>query len=110
MKCENCRWYNTEELGGACEQLTKRGDDGIYYVDEESECVIPDERECCTNCRLSVKLEIWDYSNPHIPKYDTPGYVCMLFANEGLVVNMLGHDPDNGLCEGIILRAKNDND
>lgn len=110
MICKNCMWYNTKEFEGACEILTRRSNDGLYYIDEESDCVIPNERECCTNCRLKAKLKVWDYSAPHVPKYSTPGYVCMLFADEGSVVQMIGCNPDYGMCECFSLKEKKNDD
>lgn len=100
MKCKNCRWYNIDELDGACEILTKRDSDGICYMDKDTDCKIPYERECCTNCKLYLNMEAWDYSVPGVvDKHNLPGYTCMLFAHEGTAVQMIGIDPNNGMCE-----------
>ena len=57
--------------------------------------------ECCSNCRMKVELQTWDYSKVGSDNWKTtePGYVCMAFASEGTVIHMVGHDPDGGMCE-----------
>ena len=62
-------------------------------------------RPKCTNCRLKLRLEKYDYSKggcKHTPK---DGYICLAFANEGLAVQMVGINPEDGGCEMFAPKA-----
>ena len=62
-------------------------------------------RPKCTNCRLKLRLEKWDYSKRGVPKQEQEGYVCLAFANEGLAVQMVGINPEDGGCEMFTPKA-----
>jgi len=56
--------------------------------------------ECCNTCVHRLILEKWDYSHLSSDNWKEPqkGYVCDLFANEGIAVWMVGND-GKGQCE-----------
>ena len=62
-------------------------------------------RPKCTNCRLKLRLEKWDCSRRGVPKQEQEGYVCLAFANEGLAVQMVGANPEDGRCEMFTPKA-----
>lgn len=55
--------------------------------------------ECCRSCNKYMKLEKSDYSNGGCKHSDYDGFACLAFVNEGIVVHMVGVNPDNGFCE-----------
>ena len=62
-------------------------------------------RPKCTNCRLKLRLEKWDYSKRGVPKQEQEGYVCLAFANEGLAAQLVGIDPEDGGCEVFVSKG-----
>lgn len=55
--------------------------------------------DSCMTCRHRFELEKWDYSRSGVPKEKVPGFVCDIFASEGLMVNMVGGNPEKDICE-----------
>ena len=59
------------------------------------------EKECCATCKLNLSLESWDYGKVQSGepwKYQMAGFVCNLFADEGLAI-WRQDDPWHGMCE-----------
>lgn len=57
------------------------------------------KKMCCANCKKNYSLEKFDYSGKgcmHTPMY---GHICMVFADEGKAIWMVGDDPESGCCE-----------
>lgn len=55
--------------------------------------------DSCSTCRHRFDLQKWDYSQNGVPKEKMPGYVCDIFASEGLMVNTVGGNPEKDICE-----------
>ena len=55
--------------------------------------------ECCSTCNKYMKLEKSDYSGKGCKHSDYDGFACLAFADEGIVVHMVGVNPDKGMCE-----------
>lgn len=60
----------------------------------------------CKSCKNSLTLEIWDYNTPKVPRMALPGFVCTLFAPDGICSYMLGVDKEEALCECYQEREK----
>ena len=46
-----------------------------------------------------MKLVKYDYSQGGCKHMEYKGYACLIFANEGMVVHMIGCDPQVEYCE-----------
>lgn len=55
--------------------------------------------ECCSACNKYMKLEKADYSDKGCKHSDYDGFACLAFADEGIIVHMVGVNPDKGMCE-----------
>lgn len=55
--------------------------------------------DCCANCRLCYKLEVHSYIKNGCEHATLPGYICMVFADEGTAVWQVGLDENKGHCE-----------
>lgn len=56
-------------------------------------------KESCANCKYNLKLVKYDYSKGGCVHTDYDGYACMAFASEGLVIHMVGDNPETERCE-----------
>ena len=57
-------------------------------------------KECCATCNKHLYLEKWDYTNDGVPKTKYDGFACLAFADEGLVIHMVGGiSEDDDMCE-----------
>lgn len=56
-------------------------------------------KECCNTCKLKKKLVKFDYSQGGCIHTDYDGYACLALASDGIVVHMVGSNPDDGMCE-----------
>ena len=57
-------------------------------------------KECCKTCGKRLDLEKCDYTNDGVPKTKYDGFACLAFANEGLVIHMVGGiSEDDDKCE-----------
>lgn len=68
--------------------------------------------DSCSTCRHRFDLQKWDYSdvrNKGVPKEKMLGYVCDIFACEGIMVNMIGCDSGKEICECYEARRKCEN-
>ena len=55
--------------------------------------------ECCSNCRLCLRLTKYDYSGKGCEHTKLDGFACLAFAGEGDAIWMVGLDPDKEMCE-----------
>ena len=55
--------------------------------------------KCCNNCTFKKEIEKWDYSHGGCEHSRYDGFACMGMCYEGVVIHMVGTDPDNGACE-----------
>lgn len=55
--------------------------------------------ECCKNCSKYKQLETWTYSSDGVEHKTAAGFACLTLIDEGLVVNMVGVNEDEGVCE-----------
>ena len=60
----------------------------------------------CSNCKLCYKLQKLDYSQGGCIHTDMDGYICMVFADEGIANWMVGHDMYAGFCEMFTPKEK----
>ena len=44
----------------------------------------------CENCKLRKKLEKWTYSDHGVDHEEQEGFACLVFAHEGVVVQLVG--------------------
>lgn len=56
-------------------------------------------KECCKNCKLYKELETWTYSSDGVEHRTATGFACLAFCHEGIVVNLVGIDENEGFCE-----------
>lgn len=55
--------------------------------------------ECCANCRLCYKLEVYSYIKSGCEHATLPGHICMAFADEETAVWQVGLDENKEYCE-----------
>lgn len=55
--------------------------------------------ECCSTCKKKLDLVKYDYSDCGCTHTKYDGYACTIFGSEGLIVHMVGCNPDEGRCE-----------
>ena len=55
--------------------------------------------ECCATCNKNMQIEKYDYSHGGCEHTRYEGFACLAFIHEGLVVHMVGLDPNGGQCE-----------
>lgn len=53
----------------------------------------------CLDCKNCYRLEKLDYSHGGCKHTDMEGFICMVFADEGVANWMVGLDEEKGHCE-----------
>lgn len=53
----------------------------------------------CRDCSKCLELQRWEYSDNGVKHEKVDGFACLVFAHEGLVVNLVGVDLDEEGCE-----------
>ena len=56
-------------------------------------------KQCCNTCKLKKKLIKFDYSQGGCIHTDCEGFACLALAFEGVVVHMVGDNPETEMCE-----------
>ena len=65
-------------------------------------------KSVCKQCSLKKTLKQYDYSNGGCVHTKEEGYACLAFIDEGIIVHMVGINPDSAKCE--MFRANNTGD
>ena len=53
----------------------------------------------CDTCKYKRLLVKWDYTHGGCKHTDYPGYACTALAHEGVIIHMIGNDPQKEFCE-----------
>lgn len=60
-------------------------------------------KECCKNCNHYKKLETWTYTDTaegqSVEHVTASGFACTGFINEDVIVNLVGLNEAEDLCE-----------
>ena len=56
--------------------------------------------ECCNSCKYCMRMKRYDYSHGGCEHSEMDGFACLVFEDEGIVIQMIGVDKNIGLCEG----------
>ena len=65
-------------------------------------------KECCATCKNRMKIVKYDYSKGGCQHTDMEGFACESFVVEGVVVWMVGVDPEKGMCECYMPKRKHE--